>query len=110
MTDVGNSVNYFLPTPKASYNQRWQASLQRQLGRTMVVEAAYVGNRGTHAEITRNINALPNQYLSTSTTRDNTTNSYLGALVANPFAGQMPASAAAVAPPIARRMNLSVVR
>ena len=33
--------------------------------------------------------------MSTSTTRDNTTNSYLSALVANPFAGQMPASAAA---------------
>jgi len=47
----------------------------------------------THAEISRDINALPNQYLSTSTTRDNTTNSYLTALVPNPFVGLMPASA-----------------
>ena len=69
--------------------------MQRELAMGVVVDAAYVGNRGTHAEITRNINALPNQYLSTSTTRDNTTNSYLSALVANPFVGQMPASAGA---------------
>lgn len=69
--------------------------MQRELVWGFVVDVAYVGNRGTHIEITRNINALPNQYLSTSTTRDNTTNSYLGALVPNPFAGQLPASAGA---------------
>jgi hypothetical protein len=52
-----------------------------------VAELAYVGNRGTHIEIFRNINALPNQYLSTSLTRDTARISYLTANVPNPFAG-----------------------
>ena len=85
MTDVGNSVNYFLPTPKASYNQRWQASLQRQLGRTMVVEAAYVGNRGTKLEVARDLNVVGNDLLSRSPFFDLERVNYLGANIANPF-------------------------
>ncbi len=94
-TFLGQGISFFNEHPLSPYNQRYELSLQRELPGGWVAEAAYVGNRGTHIEITRNINALPNQYLSTSTTRDNTTNNYLGALVANPFAGQMPASAGA---------------
>ncbi len=94
-TFLGQGISFYNPRPLSPYNQRWELSIQRELGSGVVADVAYVGNRGTHAEITRNINALPNQYLSTSTTRDNTTNSYLGALVTNPFAGQMPASAGA---------------
>jgi hypothetical protein len=59
-----------------------------------VAEATYVGNRGTHAEITRNINALPNQYLSANNaTRDETRNNYLSALVPNPLFNLLPTSA-----------------
>jgi hypothetical protein len=94
-TFLGQGISFFLEEPLSPYNQRWELSLQRELPGGWVVEAAYVGNRGTHIEITRDINALPNQFLSTATTRDNATNSYLTALVANPFAGQMPASAPA---------------
>lgn len=94
-TFLGQGISFFNEHPLSPYNQRYELSVQRELPGGWVAEAAYVGNRGTHIEITRNINALPNQYLSTSTTRDNTTNNYLGALVTNPFAGQMPASAGA---------------
>jgi hypothetical protein len=94
-TFLGQSISFFNEFPLSPYNQRWELSLQRELPGGLMVEVAYVGNRGTHIEITRNINALPNQYLSTATTRDNATNSYLTALVPNPFAGQMPASAPA---------------
>lgn len=92
-TFLGQNISFFNSRPYSPYNQRWELSLQRELPVGYVVEVAYVGNRGTHAEISRDINALPIQYLSTSTTRDNTNNSYLTALVPNPFAGQMPASA-----------------
>jgi hypothetical protein len=94
-TFLGQGISFFNENPLSPYNQRWELSLQRELPGGWVADVAYVGNRGTHIEITRNINALPNQYLSTATTRDNNTNNYLGALVANPFAGQMPASAPA---------------
>lgn len=94
-TFLGQGISFFNENPLSPYNQRWELSIQRELPGGWVVDAAYVGNRGTHIEITRNINALPNRYLSTTTTRDNDTNNYLGALVTNPFAGQMPASAGA---------------
>ncbi len=94
-TFLGQGISFFNEEPLSPYNQRWELSLQRELPAGFVIEAAYVGNRGTHVEITRNINALPNQFLSRATTRDNATNLYLTALVPNPFAGLMPASAGA---------------
>ncbi len=85
MTDVGNSITFFNPKPKAPYNQRWQASIQRQLGRTTVIEAAYVGNRATKLEITRDLNVVGNEFLSRSPFLDPTSVNYLLANVANPF-------------------------
>jgi hypothetical protein len=95
-TSLGQSITFFNPQPLSPYNQRWQIGFQRELAGGFVAEASYVGNRGTHIEITRNINTLPNQYLSTSPTRDSARNSYLTALVPNPFRGLMPADAGSV--------------
>jgi hypothetical protein len=78
---------FFNPNPLSPYMQRWQLGVQRELSNGFVADITYVGNRGTHIEIFRNINALPNQYLSTSTTRDQARINYLTALVPNPFAG-----------------------
>jgi hypothetical protein len=84
----GNPVpGFFNPNPLQPYNQRWQLSIQRELPYGFVTDVAYVGNRGTHIEIFRNINALPNRYLSTSPTRDQARINYLTANVPNPFAG-----------------------
>jgi len=47
-------------------------------------------------EITRNLDALPNQYLSSSPFRDNTTNSYLTATVPNPLYGLVPGNSQAI--------------
>jgi hypothetical protein len=54
-----------------------------------------VGNLGSQIPTTRNLNATPNEFLSTSPTRDNNTINFLGAAVPNPFVGLMPATAAA---------------
>ena len=81
------TAGFFNSEPLSPYMQRWQFGVQRELSRGFVVEASYVGNRGTHIEIFRNINALPNKYLSTSPTRDPARISYLIANVPNPFAG-----------------------
>jgi hypothetical protein len=81
------TVGFFNSNPSSPYNQRWQVGVQRELRNGLVAEASYVGNRGTHIEIFRNINAIPNQYLSTSPTRDASRITYLTNLVPNPFAG-----------------------
>jgi hypothetical protein len=87
---MGTGYSFFNENPKTSQQQRWQLNLQRELGGGWVVEAGYVGNRGTRIEITRNINALPLSYLSTSPVRDEATNTFLNGQVANPLAGLLP--------------------
>ena len=86
-TNIGNGISFFNPRPNTPYNQRWEAGFQRELPMGFVIDAAYVGNRGTHVEISRDINAIPNQYLSTLATRDATKVAYLIGTVANPFFG-----------------------
>jgi hypothetical protein len=93
-TFLGQSVTFFNENPKSPRMQRWQLSLQRTLG-AWLSEITYVGNYGSQIEINRNLNATPNEYLSTSPTRDNTTNSYLTQQVPNPFVGLMPVTAGA---------------
>lgn len=55
--------------------------------RTLVLEASYVGNRGTKLGVTRELNAIPQQYLSTSTSRDQPVIDLLTRQVSNPFFG-----------------------
>ncbi len=92
-TFLGQSVSFFNPRPLSPYNQRYELSVQRELPGGWVAELAYVGNRGTHIEVGRNLNVTPQRYLSKSLTRDNDTNNYLSALLPNPFAGLMPSNA-----------------
>jgi len=83
----GQTIGFFNPKPKVSYMQRWQFGIQRELPGGVVVEAAYIGNRGTHIEMVRNLNVTPQKYLSTLSTRDTTQINYLTANVTNPFKG-----------------------
>jgi hypothetical protein len=92
-TFLGQSITFFNPNPLSPYNQRFELSFQRELPAGWVAELAYVGNRGTHIETGRNLNATPQQYLSRTGTRDKATDDYLNANVPNPFAGLMPANA-----------------
>jgi hypothetical protein len=85
MTDVGNGISPFNPNPVADYNQRWQASIQRQFGNSTMLEVAYVGNRSTKVEIDRDFNVVGNQNLSRSPVYDATVVNYLSANVPNPF-------------------------
>ena len=91
-TFLGQSVTFFNPDPQTPYMQRWQLGFQHELPGGMVAEASYVGNRGTHIEVTRNLNATPLQHLSRSPVRDQARINYLSALVPNPFFGLLPAN------------------
>ncbi len=86
-TFLGRGVSYFFGKPLNPYMQRWSFSVQRELPLRIVLEAAYVGNRGTKLGAERELNAVPREYLSTSRARDQATIDFLSQQVANPFFG-----------------------
>jgi hypothetical protein len=88
-TFLGQGFTFFNPYPKIPITNRWELSLQREL-RGFLFEANYIGNKTNHIEITRNINTLPRQYLSTMRTRDDAYNNYLTAAITNPLRGLVP--------------------
>ena len=94
-TFLGQSITFFNENPQSARNQRWQIGLQRELPGRWVADIAYVGNHGSNLPTGRNLNATPNQYLSTSATRDQANADYLSAAVPNPFVNLMPATAGA---------------
>jgi carboxypeptidase family protein len=89
-TNLGQGVSFFNQSIANPYVQRWQFALQRSLPAQSVIEVSYVGNRGVRQRTSRNLNALPNQYLSTSPFRDQTTINFLSAQVPNPFYPLLP--------------------
>ena len=88
-TYLGQGFTYFNQNPKIPITMRWEASLQHQF-KQFLLEANYIGNKTNHIEITRNINTLPRQYLSTLPTRDDTYNNLLTATIANPLLNLVP--------------------
>jgi hypothetical protein len=51
----------------------------------MVLEVGYVGSRGTHLRMQRQLDPVPLTWLSTSPVRDNARNTLLTTNLANPF-------------------------
>jgi len=89
-TNLGNAITFFNQHPLSPYMQRWELGVQRELPGGFVVEASYVGNRGTHIEINRNLNTVPNKFLSTLPVLDTARRTYLTGSVTNPFFGLIP--------------------
>lgn len=88
-TNLGQDLSFYLPTLRHAYVQRWSFGVQHQVKR-FLIDASYVGNRGTRLGTTRDLNNVPASYLSTSPVRDQATINYLGTLVPNPFYGTNP--------------------
>ncbi|MFB3828446.1 MAG: TonB-dependent receptor domain-containing protein [Bryobacteraceae bacterium] len=85
-TWVGRGSNFWRSQRLNPYLQRWSFSVQRQLAGHTMVEAMYMGSRSTHLGATRQVNALPERYWSTTAPlRDSGTISYLTANLPNPF-------------------------
>jgi hypothetical protein len=89
-TFLDQNITFFEPKPRLPYMQRWQWGFQHELPGGITAEASYMGNRGTRIEINRNINAVPNQYYSTSLVRDVAWYNNMTTNVPNPFAGLLP--------------------
>jgi hypothetical protein len=91
-TFVGQNLNRYttnvdLANPQA---MRWAVNVQRELPGQWVIEAGYTGNRGYDLTVETDLNAVPRQFLSTSTVRDTAVINNLSQPVANPFAGLVP--------------------
>ena len=89
-TYLGQAIAFDDPNKRPPYSQRWSLALQELLPAQVLVEASYVGNRGTHLGVTRQISSVPRQYLSTSTARDTTAINFLSVNLPNPFYGLGP--------------------
>jgi hypothetical protein len=89
-TNLGQSVTFYPAHRKRAYVQRWSFGVQQQVAGQFLVEASYVGNRGTRVGINRQLNNTPAQYLSTSPVRDAATINFLSQSFPNPFLGTNP--------------------
>jgi len=86
-TSLGRAISFYNEKSLNPYMQRWSLIIQRELPWRTVAEIFYVGNRGSKIYATRNINAVPRQYYSTATSRDQTTINFMTANFKNPFSG-----------------------
>ena len=89
-TNLGQGFSFFNERIRNPYMQRWQAAVQRELPARSLLEVSYVGNRGTRQRVSRPMNAVPINYLSTSPVRDQQTIDYLNYQVPNPFFPMLP--------------------
>lgn len=65
LTQVGLGLNGGWPgTLRPIYNQQWNFSIQRSLGRDMVWEVAYAGNKGTRVAFSTQLDQLRPELLS----------------------------------------------
>lgn len=82
-TDKG--VTTQTPGNPLGYVQQWNFDIERQIGHGFLIDAAYVGSKGTHLPIqTQSLNYLPASDLALGT--------YLTSLLPNPFQNKVPAA------------------
>ncbi len=89
-TNLGQGLSFYPTRRLQPYAQRWSFGLQRLLPDDFLVDASYVGNRGTRLSGNRQRNATPAQYLSRLPERDQATIDFLSQQVSNPFFGLNP--------------------
>ena len=90
-TFLGQGLGRFYPLDaKNPMNARFMLGVQRELPGQWLLDVGYTGSRGWDQQVELDMNYVPLQYLTTSRERDQTTIDYLGAAVANPFAGLIP--------------------
>jgi len=99
LTNVGAAISGWLRNERVGYAQQWNFSIQRQFGGSLLIEAAYWGNKGTKMENRSGWqeNSLPNEHLALG--------ARLTELVPNPFHGVIERGALA-GPSVALRQLL----
>ena len=85
-TQLGANLNFPDPNHVQPKMIQYSASVQTQLPASTVLQVAYVGNKVSQLEITKNINALPAQYLNQGAAGV----TFLQGTIKNPMAGLIP--------------------
>jgi len=89
-TYLGQSISFNDTDTRTPYSMRWSMNIQRLLPGDWLVEAGYVGSKSLKLTVSRNMDAIPAQYLSTSAVRDQTLINYMTANIPNPMANLLP--------------------
>ncbi|HEY3440648.1 MAG TPA: carboxypeptidase-like regulatory domain-containing protein [Paludibaculum sp.] len=85
MAKAGRGYDYTSFDQPHARQQRWRAGFQRQVGRSIVVDAAYAGSYSDNISIQRRETTLPQQYWATGTVRNDALANNLNSNVTNPF-------------------------
>jgi hypothetical protein len=95
----GQGMTTQIPGNPLGYTQQWNFDIEKQIGATALVDAAYVGSKSTHLPLqTQSINYLPASDLSLGT--------YLTATTANPFQNVVPSTSPLNTPTISNAQLL----
>jgi hypothetical protein len=85
MARAGRGHDYVDRDWKRARQQRWRVGVQRELGRRLVAEVAYLGSRTDDIELTKRLNFLPEQYWADGNVRVDSVASFLDGTIPNPF-------------------------
>src|SRR5579883_56581 len=103
---IGQTVESPIPGHAYPYAQQWNFTIQRQLFAGSALEVAYGGSKGTHLPLTTFVSGFDVAQADQISDQNIALGSALIAQVANPFAGKVPATAAALTAPTITRGQL----
>ena len=85
MARAGRGLDFIDRDWKRARQQRWRVGVQRELSKTVVAEAAYLGSYTDDIALTRRLDSLPEQFWADGLTRNDAMADYLNGTVPNPF-------------------------
>jgi hypothetical protein len=89
-TDLGRGVTFYNTDVKTPYTMRWSLNVQNMLPGQVLVEVGYLGSKSIKLLGNKDLDPIPNIYLSTSPVRDQARIDYLSQNVPNPLANLLP--------------------
>ena len=90
-TSLAQGISYYTSHITNPYSVRWNFDVQHQIGKDMLLQVGYIGNKQVHGTLSNAVSSTPLiPFLSRSPLRDQATINALAQVVANPFAGLMP--------------------
>jgi len=85
MARAGRGLDYTDRDWKRARQQRWRVGVQREIGRRMVAEVAYLGSRTSDISLTHRLNYLPAEFWADGNVRNDAVAAFLDGTVPNPF-------------------------